>query len=312
MASRSGVLRVKAPGKINLTLKVSDPRNDGYHDLRTVFQSIELHDVLWFERRRGPFEIECDDPACPTDDRNLVWRAAQAMWTATRGRGFVQDVRVRIAKRIPTQAGLGGGSSDAAATLRALAELWRLRWPPARLWRVAASLGADVPFFLVGGTALGVERGDVLFPLIDPPAMYVVLAIPAFGVSTKAAYDWLDEDRKAGGRNPAGLRAAASGDRRVPESWMLPGKELINDLEDSVQARHPLVAKAKASLIKSRAIGAAMSGSGSAVFGLFDSAPAAAAAASRVARTGCRTATTRTLNRRRYVALAAVRWLAAK
>jgi 4-diphosphocytidyl-2-C-methyl-D-erythritol kinase len=311
MAGKAGAVRVKAPAKINLTLRVSGRGSDGYHDLRTVFQSIELHDVLRFERRRGLFEIECDDPACPIDDRNLVWRAAQAVWRASRRRGAVRGVRVYITKRIPMQAGLGGGSSDAAATLRALAELWHLRWSPGQLWRVAASLGADVPFFLMGGTALGVGRGNVLFPLVDPAPMYVVLAMPGFGVSTEAAYGWLDEERRAKRRIRSGIRAARI-DRCVPESWMLPATELANDLEGPVRARYPLIGRVKASLTQSGAAGAAMSGSGSAVFGLFDSLHAAHAAASRVARTGCRTATARTLSRRRYAVLAAVRRLAAK
>jgi 4-diphosphocytidyl-2-C-methyl-D-erythritol kinase len=121
---RTDRVRVHAPAKINLTLRVLGVRLDGYHELRTTFQSLELHDTLTFTKIRGSFEIECDDPQCPTDRANLVWRAAEALWRARGRRGEVSGARVRIRKRIPMQAGLGGGSSDAAATLTALTALW--------------------------------------------------------------------------------------------------------------------------------------------------------------------------------------------
>src|ERR1700733_1232848 len=117
-------VRVRAHAKVNLTLRVLGTRPDGYHQLRTVFQSLALHDTLVLRASPGPFAIECDDPACPVDRSNLVWKAAAGWWRSLGTRGAISGVRVRITKRIPMQAGLGGGSSDAAATLAALAAWW--------------------------------------------------------------------------------------------------------------------------------------------------------------------------------------------
>src|SRR5258706_9709976 len=163
--------RLRAFAKINLMLRVGGVRPDGYHALETTFQSLALHDTLTIRTARGPFRITCDDPACPTGRRNLVWRAADAVWRASGRRGVPRGVAVHIAKRIPMQAGLGGGSSDAAAALRALGRRWRVG--DARLRAIAASLGADVPYFFEGGTALGVERGGLLFRLPVYPAALV-------------------------------------------------------------------------------------------------------------------------------------------
>ncbi len=159
------VVTVPAFAKINLTLRVLGVRDDGYHAVRTVLQSLALHDTLTFRAARGAFRIECDDPGCPTDRTNLVWRAADLVWRAAGRADRPRDVVVQIAKRIPLQAGLGGGSSNAAAAIRALVALWRLDLPREQLHAIAASLGADVPFFLEGGTALGLDRGDLVFPL---------------------------------------------------------------------------------------------------------------------------------------------------
>jgi 4-diphosphocytidyl-2-C-methyl-D-erythritol kinase len=255
----SSALRVRAYAKINLSLRVLGVRQDGYHELRTILQSIALHDTLTVRNRRGPFTLQCDDPDCPADRRNLVWRAAERVWEASGRLGDMRDVEIRLAKSIPLQAGLGGGSSDAAAALRVLASLWHLKNPP--LSEIAASLGADVPYFLEGGTVLGLDRGDVLYPLVDPPAAWITLVLPAFGVSTADAYAWWD----AAGRNGGG-----------PE----PG----NDLQGPVVAHHPEIARIVGALQKAGASHAAMSGSGSAVFGLFDRQTAAGRAARALLR----------------------------
>jgi 4-diphosphocytidyl-2-C-methyl-D-erythritol kinase len=296
------VVIVKAFAKINLTLRVFGKRDDGHHTLRTVFQSVALHDTLTFQAAPGPFRISCDDPACPTDRANLVWGAAEAVWGAAGRRGRPRDVAVRIVKRIPLQSGMGGGSSDAAAAIRGLAALWRVDLSPERRQTIAARLGADVPFFLAGGTALGLERGDVLFPLIDPPPTWVTLAIPSFGVSTKDAYGWFDG---AGGAAVASRRSLESLRRRPRSAWLraLPGSEWRNDLEQPVARRHPEIARLSASLRTHGALHAAMSGSGSAVFGLFSSRATAEAAAGALARRGRRTLVTQALSRRRFEVL---------
>src|SRR5918995_3042883 len=186
-------IRIRAHAKINLDLRVLGTRADGFHELRTVFQAIALHDTLTVVSRPGPFAIECTTAGVPLDRSNLIWKAADALWRATRRSGELRDLLIRLDKRIPPQAGLGGGSADGAAALIALARAWRLNVKPSQLTDVAASLGADVPFFLAGGTALGLGRGEEIYPLADLPRHWIVLLVPGFGVSTVDAYSWYDE-----------------------------------------------------------------------------------------------------------------------
>src|SRR5216117_2850666 len=148
-------ITVRAFAKINLDLRVVGVRPDGYHELRTTFQSIALADRLTFKETRGPFRIECDDPACPTDGRNLIWKAADLVSKRRKRRPSPSGVTVRVEKNIPMQAGLGGGSTNAAAALRALCRLWKVSATGEQLQHAAVRLGADVPYFLQGGTALG-------------------------------------------------------------------------------------------------------------------------------------------------------------
>lgn len=290
-------VRVRAPAKINVTLRVLGTRPDGYHELRTLFQTIALHDVVIVSATPGPVRIACTDPACPIDRTNLVWRAAEAVWAAAGRRGAPRDLRVRLVKRIPMAAGLGGGSSDAAATIGACAALWRVNLPETRARAIAVSLGADVPFFLEGGAALGVERGDVLFPLRDPPPAWVVLVIPRFGVSTKEAYEWFDE---------GGGGAPRDGGTAVTMSWLtrMPDRELINDLQRAVEWHHPEIARIAGALRRHGASYAAMSGSGSTVFGLCPTRAAALTAARALATRTRRAIVTRTLDRDGYRRLA--------
>jgi 4-diphosphocytidyl-2-C-methyl-D-erythritol kinase len=297
-------VRVRACAKINLTLRVLGLRGDGYHELRTAFQTLALHDTLTFHPRRGPFVLTADDPSCPLDESNLVWKAAAALWTAASRQGELSGVRVHLRKRIPAEAGLGGGSSDAAATLLALRVLWRSRTSDAELDEVARSLGADVPCFLRGGTLLGLERGDLLFPLPDVPPAFVVLARPDFGVSTRDAYRWWDESAagRAPAKRPGGIAAEAPID-------IIPASEWVNDLEAPVVARHPEIGRLVASLRRSGAKHAAMSGSGSAVFGLFSQQPDAAAAARQLEQRRARVWVTRTVSRRQFARATAPRRL---
>jgi 4-diphosphocytidyl-2-C-methyl-D-erythritol kinase len=284
-------LRVHAFAKINLDLRVLGVRPNGYHELRTTFQSIALHDTLTFTPladRSDPLVLACDDPACPVDRTNLVWRAAHAMWRAAGRRGDPSGLGVRLVKRIPLQAGLGGGSSDAAAALRACAALWRV--DDAAVRRAAVRLGADVPYFLEGGTALGLGRGDRLLPLADRAASWVVLVLPAFGVSTKDAYGWLDAQRA--GR--AGLETMSGRAGRAGKAGA------ANDLEAPVAAHHPEIRRIVRALERAGSLSAAMSGSGSAVFGLFKARQAAESAAGSVAGRRRRTLVSRTLSRAGY------------
>ena len=221
-------MRLRASAKINLDLRIGARRSDGYHDLQTVLQTLDLHDTVTIESRRGPFALDGDAASMPLDESNLVWRAASALWRAAGKPGDPRGVRVRVTKRIPSRAGLGGGSSDAAAALVGLSRVWRLPVTLANLMPVASSLGSDVPFFLVGGTALGLGRGERLYPLANRPRRDVVVALPAFGVSTPDAYRWLAEDRLA---QPAPLTPDAARSTIDPEG--------VNDLEGPVERRHP-------------------------------------------------------------------------
>jgi len=283
-------MRIRAHAKLNLTLRVGAPRADGFHPLQTVFQSLALHDTLEVIPRPGPFELTCSDAGVPVDGRNLVTRAAGALWSALGRDGEPRGVAIHLTKHIPMQAGLGGGSSDAASALAALAPLWQRRGQRPDLAGIGAGLGSDVPYFLLGGTALGLSRGEELYPLEDLPSYSVVLALPAFGVATADAYRWFDEDRA---RTARGRRAEAA-----IAAW--PGRRLAlaNDLEAPVARRHPEIGVARRALESAGAAAALMTGSGSAVFGLFAGDAAARRAARSVAGTGFVALITRTVDRR--------------
>lgn len=275
-------MRVHAFAKINLSLRVLGRRPDGYHELRTVFQSLALHDTLTIRRERGPFRFTCDDPSCPAGPSNLVWRAAARVWRAAGKRGAPRDVRIHLSKRIPLEAGLGGGSSDAAAAIRALGRLWRVDSPRQRA--IGAALGADVAYFFEGGTVLGLERGDLLVPLPDRPPAWVVLVVPAFGVRTAEAFAWFDE------RAPrTGARSAGGRERHLSSR---------NDLEPPVIERHPVVGRLLGALRRAGAQTAAMTGSGSTVFGLFSRRTEAMDAAAALLGRGRRSIVTRTIDRK--------------
>ena len=291
-------LVVRAHAKVNLDLRVLGVRADGYHELRTVFQSIELHDTLVCVDTPGPFTLKCRTPGVPLDRGNLIWKAAAALWTALGRAGDVHDAVVQLDKKIPVEAGLGGGSADAAAALMALGRLWGGA-PLTLLREVGATIGADVPFFLSGGTALGLGRGEEIYPLVDLPPHFVVIVRPPFGVSTAEAYGWYDEDRAAGTRDENREF------QLLPVPWPSRAAQMINDLEPPVGRRHPEITAIKQHLRELGATAAAMSGSGSAVFGLFSTRRQAILASKRVVAASRRTFVTRTLDRKRYQTLAA-------
>ena len=283
-------LVVRAHAKVNLDLRVLGTRPDGYHELRTVFQTIDLFDTLTAQEKPGPFVVKCRTPGIPLDDRNLVWRAAAALWKALGRAGEPADTLVTLEKAIPMQAGLGGGSADAAAALQVLARLWGGA-PLSLLREVAATVGSDAPFFLSGGTALGLGRGEEIYPLVDLPRHWIVIVRPPFGVSTVEAYAWYDEDRAAGVREPRGELQI------LPVPWPSRAAQMVNDLEPPVVRRHPEISAIKTALREAGAVAAAMSGSGSAVFGLFRTRPAAARALRPLARMAHAVFLSRTLTR---------------
>jgi 4-diphosphocytidyl-2-C-methyl-D-erythritol kinase len=282
-------MNLRAHAKINLSLSVGGLRPDGYHRLRTVFQSLALHDTLRFAEADQDLAIACSAPGVPLDERNLVWKAARLVWAAAGRRGEPRG-RVRITKRIPAQGGLGGGSADAAAALVGWDRLWATKLAAPRLRDLARGLGADVPFFLQAGTALGLERGDEIHPLDDAPSRWVVLVVPPFGVSTPEAFQWWDEDQK---RPLDGLGTALS-EVEGPQADLL---AVFNHLEAPVSRRHPELVQIRRALEGAGAEAAAMTGSGSTVFGLFGTRLAAHAASDRLTLAGWRTIVTRTATR---------------
>lgn len=289
-----GIVTLRAHAKINLDLRVLGPRADGYHELRTVFQAIALHDVVECVPREGPLSIECDMAGVPLGPGNLVWRAAEALWRSLRRPASASGVVIRLRKRIPLQAGLGGGSADAAATLIGLSRLWRVGVRPAQLTDVAAALGADVPFFLSGGTALGLGRGDEVYPLADLPRHWIVLLVPGFGVSTADAYAWYDSERELA------RGVSVREPQHVPGPWPSRAAQMINDLEAPIARHHPEIDQMRTALRRAGALAAAMSGSGSTVFGLFQKRRDALAAVNRLSGSGWRVLLTESLGRGEY------------
>lgn len=270
---RPQALQLQAYAKVNLFLRVLGKRPDGFHDIRTLFQTVSLSDSLSVRLTPGgqpAIKLTCSREDLQGED-NLAWRAADLMLRLT---GLAAQIEITLDKAIPSGAGLGGGSSDAAAVIRAVASM--LPTPPATqaLFEVAAELGSDVPFFLLGGTAIGTGRGTELSPLADLRPAAITIAQPAEEVSTGWAYRALEEHRAA--LTPDSDRGKIEGfdlSSNAPPVGPLPGsgEGMVNDFESVVFQRYPLIAALKKRLQALGAQPALMSGSGSAVFGVFES-----------------------------------------
>ena len=263
-------MELHAPAKVNLTLSVGARRPDGYHEVSTVMQTVGLYDTLTLTEGGCGLTMTCTDPAIPADGDNLVLRAARAFFAET---GLpVPDLRFALEKRVPSQAGLGGGSSDAAAVLRALRTLYAPSLTDAALERMAAKLGSDVPFFIRGGTALAVGRGERIAPLPPLTTGWFVIVKPPEGFSTPEMYRRLDELPPEPLRPDGMTEALAAGDVRTVAA------ALCNSFQRAVPPDSAVWA-IKDALLAQAALGAQLSGSGSAVFGLFQREDAARAAA---------------------------------
>ena len=254
----------KAYAKVNLTLAVGEKRLDGYHEVVSVMQRVSLCDTLTAEQTREGITLTCSDPALPSGEENLAHRAASLFFRET---GIAGGAALTLEKRIPSQAGLGGGSSDAASALLALRKLYAPALPDTELETMAAALGSDVPFFIRGGTQLATGRGEMLSPLPPLTDGWFVIVKPTESFSTPAMYRRLDELPPA--CTPplpplqGGLPALAAG--------------LFNRFEAAIPAGSA-VWDIKARLAAYGALASLLSGSGSAVFGLFDTETAACAA----------------------------------
>lgn len=287
---------VLAPAKINLHLRILGRRPDGFHDVCTVLQSIHLHDTLRLHRRPGPLAVRSRSRAVPDGRDNLVWRAASVLWTAIGRRGAPEGVAITIIKRIPVAAGLGGGSSDAAGALRGLCAAWEVAARDGWLRGVAARIGSDAPYCLGGGAAVARERGERLRRVADLKPLWVVLAQPSFGVSAADAYRWFDEAGDGRRRRPSPA---------TPRGWRsLRG--LSNDLEPAVVERFPEAGRMLERLRRTGALRAAMTGSGSVVYGLYRRPGEARAARLAVRRAGWRTLVSRTIGRAEFARMTAV------
>lgn len=264
--AKTRALRVRAHAKINLGLEVLGVRPDGYHELRTLFQTIDLHDDVLVQTRPRGLAVRCDDPAVPADERNLALRAALEL---QRHAGIERGADIAITKRIPVGGGLGGGSSDAAAVLLALDRLWEVGLGPAGLHPLARRLGADVPFFLVGGTALGLGRGDEVYPLHRQVRCHVIVIDLQRPVSTSAVFARVDQSLTPR-ENSNKIFRFVSSDLEGLRAFSI----LTNELEQAALEEAPdLVVRAqriRGILNLGGATLASLSGSGSSFFGLFD------------------------------------------
>lgn len=260
---------VRAYAKLNLTLDVLGKREDGYHDLRMVMQSIDLCDRLELERTQGEgIAVKTDLSFLPDDDRNLAAKAARAFFRYT---GEPLGLSIDIRKQIPVCAGMAGGSSDAAAVLRALNELTGAGMSVTALAKIGEEVGSDVPYCVMGGTALAEGRGEVLTPLPTLPRCHVVVCKPTFAISTPELFSRIDGYKIICRPDTAGVLSAL-------EQGDLGGvaRRMYNVFEDVLPERQgKTVAEIKSVLIAEGALGACMSGTGPTVFGLFDRPDAA-------------------------------------
>jgi 4-diphosphocytidyl-2-C-methyl-D-erythritol kinase len=262
-AANAPVMDVTARAKVNLSLEIIRRREDGYHEIETVLQTVDLADQLRVELTDdGRVEIECDAPEIPTDAGNLCHRAIVAMRPLA---GPSLGARVHIHKRIPPGAGLGGGSANAAGVLRAVERGLGLEIAPETMQSVAASIGSDVPFMLHGGTMLGRGRGEILTPLEALKRGVFVIVKPKVSISTAWVYSQFNF-RLTTHRHRLNLRSANSALARFPRG-RLPFR---NALEDVVLPSHPEVAGLLEQLQSERPFFASMTGSGSAVYAIFD------------------------------------------
>jgi 4-diphosphocytidyl-2-C-methyl-D-erythritol kinase len=250
-------LSLESPAKVNLRLEILKEREDGYHELRTILQKISLHDTLHFSlRKKRGVSIGADHPKLPVGKNNLVYKAAQSMLRVASYRGGVD---IEIEKRIPLGAGLGGGSSNAATTLKALNHLLKMDFPKNQLMEMGLKIGADVPFFFLKGGAIGLGIGERLKKVVLPDLWYILI-YPNFEVSTRWAYQNFVLTNQQFHLNLQGFLKTPGGVSRI----------LLNHLEAVVSKKYPEISLMKKSLVSAGALGALMTGSGPTVFGLFD------------------------------------------
>lgn len=277
------ILEEKAYAKLNLTLDVLGKRPDGYHDLRGVMQAISLCDDLELTLGTGePWQATCDRAELPTGRKNLAYKAAKAFFDAS---GTDPDgLTIRITKRIPAGGGLGGGSADAAAVLRALNRHENDRFSPEELERIGLSVGSDVPFLIQNRTCLAEGRGEILTPMAAMPPCFYVLVNPGFSVSTAELFGRFDAAAVPQRPNHDAMAAALTAGNLLEI-----GKNLQNVLEFAVLQDHPELFQIETALENCGALGTSMTGSGSVLFGIFETFELAATASMSLMQVGYET-----------------------
>jgi 4-diphosphocytidyl-2-C-methyl-D-erythritol kinase len=291
MFNPAGSFKIRSFAKINLALSVLGKRADGYHEIQTVFQTVDLCDELEF-KPSARIEVQCDGLPDIRQEDNLVWKAADRLAAAC-GTGLGASIVLK--KRIPSGAGLGGGSGNAAATLLGLRRFWNLQMADSELCPIAEKLGSDVPFFLEGGTALGTGRGEQIHSIPEIPARHLVILFPGVQVPTAEAYRSLNLGLTSAREDHRIQRFVSQVEART---GCLTG--IFNDFEASILAAYPPIREAKAFLEQRGATAALLSGSGSSVFGFFSDEESAFAASRDVSRLAWRVFPAKTLSRAEY------------
>ncbi len=256
-------LKFQTPAKINLGLHIHKKRDDGFHELETLFQMVAWFDEVELEGTQEHVELFCDTPGIPNDETNLVVKAARLL--QNRFPGKCGGVKMTLKKNIPSGAGLGGGSGNAAGVLLALNLLWNLKIPRADLISMASELGSDVPFFLMSPCAIGAGKGEILQSVESPISFYILMIYPGFPISTPWVYGNLKLKLTKSENNISILKNFI-----MRSEFAQLGAALYNDLEPVVFKRYPEILRIKNELLDSGAGGALLSGSGSTVFGIFD------------------------------------------
>jgi 4-diphosphocytidyl-2-C-methyl-D-erythritol kinase len=256
-------MKFKTPAKVNLGLHIHKKRDDGFHELESLFQMVAWYDEVELEETQGNVELFCDTPGIPNDETNLVVKAARLL--QNRYPGKCGGVQITLKKNIPSGAGLGGGSGNAAGVLLALNIIWNLKIPRDDLISMASELGSDVPFFLMSPCAIGTGRGEILQSVENQISFYILMIYPGFPISTP----WVYENLKLKLTKPKNNISILKNFILRSEFAQL-GAALYNDLEPVVFKRYPEILRVKNDLLNSGAGGALLSGSGSTVFGIFD------------------------------------------
>ncbi|HWP48401.1 MAG TPA: 4-(cytidine 5'-diphospho)-2-C-methyl-D-erythritol kinase [Candidatus Limnocylindrales bacterium] len=269
-------LVLKSPAKINLGLQVLGKRSDGYHEVRTILQEIELHDLLYLSRIEEGIQLQCNHPRLPLNEQNLAFKAARLIKEKTR---FSGGVKIYLDKKIPIGGGLGGGSSNAACVIKGLNQLWGLGLTREEMQNLGAEIGSDVPFFISGGTALATGRGEKIQQLPSFPKTWLIVITPDVEISTSWAYKNLNLELTNCSTNSNVILPEDERNRWFSRVWE--GK-WINAFEDLVIREYPVVGEAKKLLEQIGARWVSLSGSGSSVFGIFNNQGEAELARSQI------------------------------